>query len=945
MSKLDKSLNKARRRSGREFRIGYLGKGDGDPTDPRTPGNLWVRFQTSDAYGAPVSLPVDPNANLIVSEGLPVQVGWNNEGRECILRADATGTLAAGRNPVELNPLNDRAHDIKPSTMFMPFFFCRHADTTNEPLTVCVFPQPLLIDGVLQDAGAANIKLDDPAGDGSIPSLVPDTDQHCWVVVFWDTVNQALTVFASTPADLGSDVLTFETLNECVAQATITDMPICAVYLADNQAALDDNPAHWKDLRQFINVPGEGGSGSSGWSTSTGVVYLTTDTDQVGMGTDTPDPSAKLDISSTVGGLLVPRMDSTQRDAIASPANGLVIYNTDDERINVYEDGAWHDLLSEVLPRAFWHYEVAAAATSNTSISSAPSSIDGVTLFSVSRILLTGQSDTRENGIWEFNGAGNALTRPADYPFSGSTQAILGSKVLVTGGTANKNTTWRISGASSTPIIIDTTGHSWSKVIPLHTHADTNTGGPIASTAISDFTEAAQDAAAAMATAGVGIAVDYNDPANTLTLNALTYWRQPVRVVATSNVSVSSAPSSIDSVTLSSGDRVLLTGQSTTHENGPWVFNGASSAMTRPTDYPAASTIFAYLGQAYYVRAGTVNAGTVWYLTTSGAITIGTTGTSWSLMGLDAQQITSGILSNSRVNFASPGTIGSTAANTGKFTTLEATGAVVINDAGADVDVRIESDNDPNNFFSDGGSDNIGIGTGAPDASAKFQVVSTTKGAIPFPVMTTTQRDTISSPAEGLIVWGSDIHQPSFYDGTAWRRFGSVVIAKNTILGGSAGSIDFSSIPSVFKHLRIIARLRSDRASQSLDQLGVRFNGDSGSNYHYTFDQFDGAAAGAGSFSDGATEINCGNVVVGNTGTSGYFGCVIIDILNYTDTTYVHQLLSFGSMMRLTSNNDRNAITGGFWKTTGSAISSISLVSINSANFVAGSSYELIGIN
>ena len=42
-----------------------------------------------------------------------------------------------------------------------------------------------------------------------------------------------------------------------------------------------------------------------------------------------PHPSAMLDVKSTTGGLLAPRMTSAQRLAIASPATGLIVYQTD----------------------------------------------------------------------------------------------------------------------------------------------------------------------------------------------------------------------------------------------------------------------------------------------------------------------------------------------------------------------------------------------------------------------------------------------------------------------------------------------------------------------------------------------------------------------------------------------------------------------------------------
>ena len=50
---------------------------------------------------------------------------------------------------------------------------------------------------------------------------------------------------------------------------------------------------------------------------------------QVGIGTNTPDASSILDITSTTGGLLTPRMTAAQRDAIATPSQGLIIFCTD----------------------------------------------------------------------------------------------------------------------------------------------------------------------------------------------------------------------------------------------------------------------------------------------------------------------------------------------------------------------------------------------------------------------------------------------------------------------------------------------------------------------------------------------------------------------------------------------------------------------------------------
>ena len=63
----------------------------------------------------------------------------------------------------------------------------------------------------------------------------------------------------------------------------------------------------------------------------------------VGIGTAAPDASAKVDISSSTQGFLPPRMTTTQRNAIASPAIGLVIFNITTNCLNFYTGAAWFE--------------------------------------------------------------------------------------------------------------------------------------------------------------------------------------------------------------------------------------------------------------------------------------------------------------------------------------------------------------------------------------------------------------------------------------------------------------------------------------------------------------------------------------------------------------------------------------------------------------------------
>ena len=71
------------------------------------------------------------------------------------------------------------------------------------------------------------------------------------------------------------------------------------------------------------------------------IFFTTISFSQVGIGTTSPNPSSVLDITSTSGGLLVPRMTVTQRANIATPIQeGLLIYQTDNTPGFYYYNGS-----------------------------------------------------------------------------------------------------------------------------------------------------------------------------------------------------------------------------------------------------------------------------------------------------------------------------------------------------------------------------------------------------------------------------------------------------------------------------------------------------------------------------------------------------------------------------------------------------------------------------
>lgn len=117
--------------------------------------------------------------------------------------------------------------------------------------------------------------------------------------------------------------------------------------------------------------------------------------------------------------------------------------------------------------------------------------------------------------------------------------------------------------------------------------------------------------------------VNATDAANKAYVDALQNglsWKAAVRVATTGNISISSATSGYDGVTLTAGDRVLVLAQTAPAENGIYVFHGAGSALTRAADMDATAE---FDGSAVFVAEGTVNQG-AGFTETATVTTVGT---------------------------------------------------------------------------------------------------------------------------------------------------------------------------------------------------------------------------------------------------------------------------------------------------------------------------------
>ena len=83
-----------------------------------------------------------------------------------------------------------------------------------------------------------------------------------------------------------------------------------------------------------------GGGGSSQWTTIGNDLHYGTGGVAIGQAS-APEASAALEVESTTKGFLPPRLTKAQRNAIPSPAAGLMIYQSNDKRIEWFDGTSW----------------------------------------------------------------------------------------------------------------------------------------------------------------------------------------------------------------------------------------------------------------------------------------------------------------------------------------------------------------------------------------------------------------------------------------------------------------------------------------------------------------------------------------------------------------------------------------------------------------------------
>jgi hypothetical protein len=156
-----------------------------------------------------------------------------------------------------------------------------------------------------------------------------------------------------------------------------------------------------------------------------------------------------------------------------------------------------------------------------------------------------------------------------------------------------------------------------------------------------------------------------------------------------------------------------------------------------------------------------------------------------------------------------------------------------------------------------------------------------------------------------------------------------VPIATQT-LGSAAASVTFSSISGAYTDLVLVVSASTTSGS---NDLYIRLNGDSGSNYSFTRLISNGTSATSDRIS------NYSSIYMDSQGymTSANFAQYNINLMNYSNTT----------TYKTTINRSANAATGtdavvGLWRNT-AAVTSI-LVSTSGSTMITGSTFSLYGI-
>jgi hypothetical protein len=187
-----------------------------------------------------------------------------------------------------------------------------------------------------------------------------------------------------------------------------------------------------------------------------------------------------------------------------------------------------------------------------------------------------------------------------------------------------------------------------------------------------------------------------------------------------------------------------------------------------------------------------------------------------------------------------------------------------------------------------------------------------------------------------LGIWASQI------SGHLWQPAGAYdALATVTVPSGGVASIDFTGIPTGYKHLQLRCIVQTNRATYGRDSVYMKVNAGTAGNFswHFVMGE-DGSSVSA----QNGVNANYVNLPISGTSTGGSFGAGVIDILDYSDTAKYKTVRALGGI-------DHNGLIAGYggviglmsgsYRDTG-AITSINFTAPN--NFTQYTQFALYGV-
>jgi hypothetical protein len=166
-------------------------------------------------------------------------------------------------------------------------------------------------------------------------------------------------------------------------------------------------------------------------------------------------------------------------------------------------------------------------------------------------------------------------------------------------------------------------------------------------------------------------------------------------------------------------------------------------------------------------------------------------------------------------------------------------------------------------------------------------------------------------------------------------------IATVSVGSGGQSSVEFTSIPSTYKHLQIRYIARQNAAGADRGAMEMQFNADTATNYSCHLLYGDGSSAASTAYvSNSFIYTGLSDITAASAG-SNIFGVGVIDILDYANTNKY-------KTSRTLAGQDQNNTSGrlffssGSWRNT-NAITSIKLFP-ESGSYVQYSQLALYGI-